>query len=165
MSIRKGLICACLFAFAPGLAALPYCTSLGNPIGNRGKENCPVDLVNGTIECPLESGLMAIVELPTTEVCLEQVDAPVPVVHECVPAPGGMVCEGWAQEVSVPKRYLSYSWSVRVGYVTTQYDTGHEAYVDFGCNNGQSVRVTMTVTNGTYSASTQQSYTCGDDIQ
>lgn len=161
MTIRTTLICALSLALSPAVHALNFCNGSGST------ESCQPDppAADSQLKCPGESGLMVIQSTESAPLCVLEVNAPVALLHECVPAPGGMVCEGWAQEVSVPKRYLSYSWSVRVGWVTTQYDTGHEAYVDFGCNNGQSVRVTMTVTNGTYSASTQQSYTCGDDIQ
>jgi hypothetical protein len=161
MNIRNGLIFALTLATSPSLLAAPAC---GIPPDGR-TQGCPIDLADGDYKCPLDSGLMVVQRLPGTPVCEMSVNEPVAVMSECYPAQGGMLCEGWGQEVSVPARYLSYSWSVRVGFQVTQYQTGTYPYVNFSCNNGQSVAVTMIVTNGTYSASTQQSYTCGDIIE
>lgn len=161
MNIRNGLVCALGMAFSSGLAAAPAC---GVPPDGR-TQGCPIDLADGDYKCPLESGLMVVKRLPGLPACEMLVNEPVAVLSECYPAQGGMLCEGWGQEISVPARYLQYRWSVRVGFQTTEYHTGTFPYVNFSCNNGQSVMVTMTVTNGSYSASTQQSHTCGDMIQ
>lgn len=161
MHIRNGLFCAIALAFSHGLAAAPAC---GAPPNNY-TQGCPIDLADGDYKCPEDSGLMVVKLLPTAPVCEMRVNEPVAVMTECYPAQGGMLCEGWGQEVSVPARYLEYSWSVRVGFEVTQFSTGTFPYVDFACNNGDRVSVTMTVTNGTYSASTRQSYHCGDEIQ
>ena len=161
MYIRNGLICALSLAFSHGLVAAPAC---GDPADGR-VHGCPIDLADGDYKCPLDSGLMVVKRLPGLPVCEMRVNEPIAVMSECYPAPGGMLCEGWGQEVSVPARYLNYSWNVRVGFQTTQHNTGTFPYVNFSCNTGQSIMVTMTVTNGTYSASTQQSYTCGDSIE
>ena len=83
----------------------------------------------------------------------------------CDPVNGGMMCEGWAQEVNQPGHLLSYSWSVRVGYGTTVYNTGHDPYVGFVCNQGQSVTVTMTLSNGSFNGTSTQHFTCGNETQ
>lgn len=95
-------------------------------------------------------------------ICEYTVNQPVPLLLECSSVTGGMYCEGWAQEVSSPKRYLTYTWSVRVGMVTTNYSTGTDPYLGITCNANQSVRVTMTVHNGSYQTSATQNYSCGN---
>ena len=95
-----------------------------------------------------------------------QFNNPVPAGLECYSAPGGMICEGWAQDVEYPAAYLRYGWRVRVGNVSTSYYcTGTEAYTDFTCSPNQPVQVTLILENGSYSASTTRTYTCGNLTQ
>lgn len=94
------------------------------------------------------------------------VNNPVPVGLECMSAPGGMICEGWAQDVSYPAEYLRYAWRVRVGNVSTNYYcTYADAQIEFACNPNQPVQVTLILENGSYSASTTRSYSCGSETQ
>lgn len=126
-------------------------------------KSCQIDPSDGDIECP--NAKMAIREDENGPVCEVAVNDSIPVELECVPSAGGMICEGWSQEVSTPKQYLTYSWSVRVGHQTTQYQTGTLPYLNFSCSNLQSVTVTMSVNNGSFTGTTTQGYTCGDDVQ
>ena len=127
------------------------------------EKSCPIDPVSGDYECPL--GTMMIQPEAAATPVAKSASCAVPVLMECAASGGGMLCEGWSQEVSVPKRYINYAWSVRVGFQTTQYQTGDIPYVNFSCNTGQSVAVTMTLTNGSFSGTSSQSYTCGDIIE
>lgn len=128
-------------------------------------KSCDLTPPPGVPNCPSGSGKMLGRSEAGGSICEYTVNQPVPVLLDCSSVTGGMYCEGWAQEVSLPKQYLTYTWSVRVGMVTTNYNTGTNPYLGILCNQNQPVRVTMTLRNGTFQTSATQDYSCGNITQ
>lgn len=130
-------------------------------------QSCPIpkscDLMPppGVPECPVGSGKFLGRKEPGGGFCEYTVNQSVPILLACSSVTGGMYCEGWAQETSTPKQFLTYTWQVRVGMVTTNYNTGTNPYLAIICNQNQPVRVRMTLRNGTFQATAQQDYSCG----
>ena len=124
---------------------------------------CQIDPLTGDISCPHSKAMVR--DNAVSSPYQISVNNPVPVMMVCDPSGGGVICEGWAQEVSTPKQLLTYSWAVRVGYETTVYGTGHEPYVGFSCYQGQSVRVTMRLSNGSFTGTSTQHFVCGNETQ
>lgn len=156
MKIRNALAASIPLMLASALASAQSCT----PPGTAG---CPIPDPGRALKCP--DGLLGYRATEDSPICVVSNNAAVPVMLDCSSFGGGMICEAWSQEVSQPQQYFRYSWSVRVGQQTTQYSTGGYPYLNFSCNTGQSVRVTMTLRNGTFAGTSTQSYTCGDQIR
>ena len=156
MKIRNFLVLALPLLLASTFASAQSCPPSGNLQG------CAIP-IPGRIKC--DPGLLAYQSSEHAPICVTSNNAAVPVMADCSSFGGGMSCEGWSQEVSEPQQYFRYSWSVRVGMVVTQYNTGGYPYLNFSCNTGQPVRVTMTLRNGTWTGTSTQNYTCGDQNQ
>lgn len=131
-------------------------------------KSCSLSPPPGVPNCPSGSGKFLGRQQPGGPICEYTVNQAVPILLACETvstSAGGMYCEGWAQETSTPKQFLTYTWTVRVGWVTTNYNTGTDPYLPIACSPGESVRVKMTIKNGTYQTSVTQTYGCGNLTQ
>lgn len=130
-------------------------------------QSCPIpkscDLMPppGVPECPVGSGKFLGRKEPGGSICEYTANQSVPLLLVCDSTGYGFVCEAWAQETSTPKQFLTYSWVVKVGRSPTIYASGRDPYLGIPCSQGESVRVQMTLRNGTFQATATQNYSCG----
>jgi hypothetical protein len=118
---------------------------------------CPVSK-SGT--CPKA---FEIIESPDAPPVVIEVDDPLYLWHECVPRVGGMRCEAWPQEYDTIG-YLTYQWTIRVGFQTFTYPPGTNPIRNVNCQPLQGVTATVRITNGSFSAQASKSYGCGNEI-
>ena len=82
--------------------------------------------------------------------------------HECASFEGALHCMGWPQEHR-PRGRLRYQWTFeRHGSKSkTMLAEGHAVHESILCAVPEPITVTLTVSNGTYSASSSETYACG----
>jgi hypothetical protein len=122
--------------------------------------------------CPIPkstaSGSFLVLETPTS-VCPKSVavDEPIYAIADCVPGPRGGSCDAWPREYSETGQTsaLTYQWTVRVGHLTTAYPEGSMTTVNYHCQPLQSVFISVTVRNGSYSDTDFVGFGCGDQIE
>lgn len=83
--------------------------------------------------------------------------------HECASAAGALHCMGWPQEQK-PRGRLRYQWTFeRHGSKSkTMLPEGHAVLESIDCAGPEPITVTLTVSNGSYSASSSETYACDE---
>lgn len=105
-----------------------------------------------------------IVELPdSTATQALAVDEPFLLYTECVAGKGGVSCGGWPRETGEGGN-LSYEWSFEGKEAKLVFPSGNAATRNIDCAVGDRIVATLTVSNGSYRATSSQSFVCGASI-
>lgn len=122
--------------------------------------------------CPIPksttSDSFLVLETPTS-VCPKSLapGEPIYAIADCIPGHRGGSCNAWPREYSENGQTsaLTYQWTVRVGHQTTTYPEGGMTSVNYHCQPLQSVFISVTIRNGSYSDTDFTGFGCGDEIQ
>jgi hypothetical protein len=122
--------------------------------------------------CPIpkttSSGSFLVLETPAS-VCPKSiaVGEPIYAIADCIPGHRGGSCHAWPREYSETGQTsaLTYQWTVRVGHQTTTYPESGMTSVNYHCQPLQSVFISVTIRNGSYSDTDFTGFGCGDEIQ
>ncbi len=131
------------------------------PAVARAQEEPPTCEAIKAWTCPPNA--FEIMELPDSKAALTLVaDEAFMLHHECASSEGALHCMGWPQEHKRRGR-LSYQWTFeRHGSKSkTMLPQGHAVQESVSCAVPEPITVTLTVSNGRYSASSSETYACG----
>jgi hypothetical protein len=110
-------------------------------------------------ECPDKA--FSVLELPgDTQVQQLRAGQAFLMHHECRAAQGALQCSGWPQEEKSLGR-LRYHWLFESNGRSFESTAEAGPSQAVKCDNGSDVKVTLTVSNGKYQASSSDSFRCG----